>query len=220
PTRARLCRLARVSDDGDKRIFHARFAAFEPRAPANLGGRALSQHTPRIHNCDPITVFGFTHEVSGHDNGHALLGQRYDASPELAARQRIGAAGRLVEKEYLGLMYQRRRHRQALFESSWQLSARQVGERAKLEPLQCPSDALLFALATQAIRAGKKFQVFTDRKLAIERKLLGDITDALTCRGAGSPEIHAGNAERAAGSRQQSTEHAKGSGLAGAIRSE
>ena len=87
-------------DDRDKRVFHGRRAALiGARAAANLGGRALRQHPAGVHDRDAIAVFRFFHEVRGHHHGDALLGERGDAAPKLAPRQRIGAAGRLVEKQ-------------------------------------------------------------------------------------------------------------------------
>src|SRR6266545_5240921 len=117
-------------------------------------------------------------------------------------------------------MHKRRRHGQALLVSSRQIAARQVGERTELELFQSPVDALLFSLAAQVICAGEKFEIFTDRQLAIERKLLRDVTDSLTRRGARAPEIHAGDAKCTAGRRQQSAEHAKRGRLAGAVGTE
>ena len=47
-----------------------------------------------------------------------------------------------------------------------------------------------------------------------------DVTDSLTRRGAGAPEIHAGDAKRTAGRRQQSAEHAKRGRLARPVGTE
>ena len=52
------------------------------------------------------------------------FGQRRDAPPELAPRQRIGAAGGLVQKQNLRLVQQRRGHRQPLLEAAGQMAAR------------------------------------------------------------------------------------------------
>ena len=53
----------------------------------------------------------------------AACGKRRDAPPELAPRQRIGAAGGFVQKQDLGLVQQAGGHRQALLEAAGQLAA-------------------------------------------------------------------------------------------------
>ena len=132
--------IARLFDDGDERVFHGRLAARLGAArAADFGRRALGQHAAGIHDRDAVAVFGFLHEMRGDDHGHALLGQRGDPPPEFAAGQRIGAAGRLVEKQNLRLVQQRGGHRQALLESAGQLAAGQARQRRQFELLAAPS---------------------------------------------------------------------------------
>ena len=47
---------------------------------------------------DAVAVLGFVQVVRGHQHGHAGPGEVVDQPPELAARQRIDAAGGLVEE--------------------------------------------------------------------------------------------------------------------------
>ena len=80
------------------------------------------------------------------------FGQGGDAPPELAARQRIGAAGRLVEEQDLGLVQQGGGHRQALLEAAGQLAAGEARQRFELELLAATVDAL----ARLRCRAGRR----------------------------------------------------------------
>ena len=94
-----------------------------PGEAADFGRRSLREDPAAIQDRDAVAIFGFFHEMRGDDDGDALLGQRGDAPPELAPGQRIGAAGRLVEKQDLGLVQQRRRHGEPLLEAAGELSA-------------------------------------------------------------------------------------------------
>src|SRR5690606_35153826 len=108
----------------DERVFHARLA-IRRSAPfgANLRRGALRERLTRIEDQYPIAVLRLFHEMSGDDDRHPLLTQRVDAGPELAPRDRVRAARRLVEKEHVGLVEQRRRERKPLLEAARQLVA-------------------------------------------------------------------------------------------------
>jgi hypothetical protein len=101
-----------------------------------------------------------------------------DALPELAARERIGAAGGFIQEQNLRPVQQRSRHGQALLEPSGQLRARQPtnGVRARTDswPRQCARAA---SSPFEAVGAREEVQVLTDRQLPIERELLRDIAD-------------------------------------------
>ena len=146
-----------------------------------------------------------------------LLGQRRDPPPEFAARQRIGAAGRLVEKQDFRLVQQCGGHRQPLLVAAGQLAAGSACDAAELELLQRPGDAFALAAAAQPIGAGEEVQVLDHGELAIERELLRHVADALPGRGAGVAQIDAGDAQRAAAGRQQTAEHAERGRLAGPV---
>ncbi len=76
------------------------------------------------------------------------------------------------------------------------------------------------ALAGEPIGAGEEVEVLGDRQLAVERELLRHVADALARRGARRAQVDAGDAQRAAGRRQQAAEHAEGGRLAGAVGAE
>ena len=114
--------------------------------------RALREHPAGIHDRDPVAVFRLLHEVRGDDDGHALLGERGDAAPEGAARQRIGAAGRLIEKQDLRLVQQRRGHGEALLVAARQLRARSCARARRARIAPAPSRCALAC----ARRAGRR----------------------------------------------------------------
>ena len=150
-------RPARLLDHGDEGILHRRLGAgsASPRA-ADLRGRALRQHLSGIHDRDAVAVFGLFHEMGGDDDGDALFGQRGDAPPEFAARQRVRAAGRLIQEQDLRLVQQGGGHGQPLLVAAGQLRAGDAAARPELELLHRPLDALALAFAAQAVGAGEK----------------------------------------------------------------
>jgi hypothetical protein len=126
----------RLLDDADEGLFHvdalaAVFATLHLRA--HLCRRADGQHLARVLDHDAVAVLGFFHEVRGDDDGGAAFGQRRDAAPELAARQRVGAAGGLVQEQDLGLVQQAGGHGQALLVAAGQLAAGRVEFMGQVE---------------------------------------------------------------------------------------
>ena len=138
------------------------------RMATDGGGRTLREYPAGIQDRDAVAVFGFFHEVSRYHNCHSLFGERGNAPPKLTASQRIGTAGRLVEKKRLRFMQQCCRHRQALLETARQMIAWQICQRRQVKLPQSPGDPVAFVRAAQVIGAGKKFQIFAHRELPIE----------------------------------------------------
>ena len=66
-------------------------------------GRAVHRLYPTVyHDTDTMAVLGFVHIVGGHKYGDALCGGFVYHIPELSARYRVYATGRLVEKDDFG----------------------------------------------------------------------------------------------------------------------
>ena len=93
----RTSRIGRSS----KRGFSSRRRA-ERREPAGVDDRHA------------IAALGLVQVVRRHEHGRAAVRQVVDQPPELAARHRIDAAGRLVEKDDRRLVQQRAAERQPL----------------------------------------------------------------------------------------------------------
>ena len=83
-----------------------------------------------------------------------------------------------------------------------------------------PVDAFAPPRAAQPIGARKEIEILDDRQIAIERKLLGDITEPLASRRTRGMEIDASHAQRAMGWREQAAEHAEGGRFACPVRPE
>ena len=78
-----------------------------------LRGRAERDHAAAVHQRDAMAVFGFVHVMRGDEDGVAGRGKLVDQLPEVAARDGIDAAGRLVQKQNRRLVQDRAAQRQA-----------------------------------------------------------------------------------------------------------
>ncbi len=80
---------------------------------------------------DAVTALGLVEVVRRHQHRHAGLRQRVDQAPELPPRQRIDAAGRLVEEEDRRLVQDGAPERQTLAPAAGQIARERI-----LAPLQ------------------------------------------------------------------------------------
>src|ERR1700751_4995738 len=112
------------------------------------------------------------------------------------------------------------RHREPLLIAPGEEAARLAHEWFELELLQRPGDAVAPAHPTQPIGARKELEVLDDRQIAVERKLLGDITELLPGGSASRVKVEASHSQRAMRWREQAAEHAEGRGFAGPVRPE
>ncbi len=218
--RAANLRLVRLNQ-GDEGVFHRRIGQrVGANAPANLTGRAKGQNLAQRHQHQMIAILGLVHEMGGDHDGHPRFGQMVDALPELAPRQRIDAGGRLIEKQNGRLMHQRTSQREPLLVAQRQFHGLGIGILAQVELIKGPGQPLFAPCAAQAIGRGEKIQVLPCSEIAVERKFLRHIADALARVCAGRAQIGARNAQRAGRRWQQAAEHAKSRALARAIGTE
>ena len=80
----------------------------------DLGGRAERREPAGVNQRDAMAALRFVEIVRRHEHRHAFLRERVDETPELAARQRIDAARRLVEEEDRRLVEDGAAEREAL----------------------------------------------------------------------------------------------------------
>ena len=70
----------------------------------------------------------------------------------------------------------------------------------------------------QAVGTCEELEILRDGKLAVERKLLGDIADFSTSLGASVTQVHSGHLQGSTCRSEQAANHAESCGLAGTIR--
>ena len=71
-----------------------------PWRALDAAGRCPRRPVLRHHEAQPVALFGFFQIVRGHQDGGAHVGQPVDHAPEGAARQRIHAGGRFIQKQH------------------------------------------------------------------------------------------------------------------------
>ncbi|MEI2652457.1 MAG: hypothetical protein V9G12_09930 [Microthrixaceae bacterium] len=112
------------------------------------GGPSLMMRPSRIK---PMRVqrMRLVHVGRADQDGQvAAAQQRHDQPPEILARHRVNAGGRLVEQQHLGLVDQRQRQPQLLLHAAGKLAGAAVAEGRQPDELQN------FLAARRPLRAG------------------------------------------------------------------
>ena len=142
-------------------------------------GRAEGGELARVNDGNAMAVLGFVQIVGRHQHRDAALREVADQIPELPARQRIDAAGRLVEK------HDRR------LDGGWRSRARAAGaSRRRARWSACarglrgrPSSRTNARrsskrLAAETVDAAEEADVLIDRQRLVEREALRHVADA------------------------------------------
>ena len=133
-----------------------------PRPRLDLGGRAGRQHLAGVHRDQQIETLGLFHIGGGDDHAHGLAATRcahpLHQLPELPARQRIDAGGRLVEDQQVGIVDQRAAQPEFLPHAAGEFLRRPVGEGQEA------------GVAHQRFRAGRAFRRGPGRTAARRRR--------------------------------------------------
>ena len=97
-------------------------------AGQNLRRRSFGEHAPGIDRHDPIETLSLLHVGGGDQYGEArpVRPDVVDEPPELPARQRIDAGGRLVQDQEIGIVDQGAAERELLLHPAGQLAGRAI----------------------------------------------------------------------------------------------
>src|SRR5258708_31980543 len=102
-----------------------------------------------------------------------------DHSPKRASGQRIDARSWLDEKHYAGLVHDGAAERKALFPSPRQTAGDLLFLALKSGKIEHPAFFLFKLFRGHAVDAAEEIQIFRDRKIVVERKLLRHVADLL-----------------------------------------
>ena len=133
-----------------------------------------------MHQRHAIAAPRFVHVRRRDDGRQALILEAAEQIPELAARDRINARGRLVEKEDVGAMHERAAERELLLHAARERAGAAILERLELHVDRF--DLLVLALDGRAEDRGKEHEVFEHAQIRIEREAAGHVADALAER--------------------------------------
>ena len=146
--------------------------------------RAAGQHPAGIHRHQPVEALGLLHIGGGHDDAHLRPPgtNAGDQLPEMPARQRIDAGGRLVEDQQIGIVDQRAAEAELLLHAARKLAGRPVGKGRKPGAVEQGRDAGLAMRAVMAEQPAEEIDILEDRQCRIEiaAEALRHVGDART----------------------------------------
>ena len=187
----------------------------------DLARRADRRERAGVDQRDAVAALGFVQIVGGDQHGDARLREHVDQAPELAPRQRIDAAGRLVEEQDRRLVEDRAAERQPLPPAAGEVARQRRLAAAQAGHLDHELAARGERRAGQPVDAAPERDVLIDGEQLVQREPLRHVADALLdafgiaasrrCRRpVAVPRRRA----------QQPAQHADGGGLAGAVAAE
>ena len=133
-----------------------------------------------MHQRDTVAALGLVHEVSGEEDGDAIIAGKVDQrAPERVACHRVDARSRFIENEDRRPVQHRHRKLQPLLDAqrqAFRLRIRYVFQIVALQQLlHTPFDLV----CGQMIEMRVQLEILPDRKLPIEGERLRHVTDVL-----------------------------------------
>ena len=124
---------------------------------------------------EAMAALGFVHVMRGDEHGQALRGQAMDFFPEIAARLRIDACCRFVEKEEFRPVDKAGGERETLFPPAGKLPGELGFASFKPKTLQ----HLRYRLGgvRHFVDVGDEAQIFGQREILVEAEPLGHVAD-------------------------------------------
>ena len=109
---------------------------------------------------DAMAALGFV-EISGRcENRHAFRGQLVKDAPEVAARNRIDAGGRLIQQDHLGPMNERADQAELLLHAAGKFAGQPLAELAHARGLQQLRGAVFALRRSHSEQIGVEANVF------------------------------------------------------------
>ena len=139
-------------------------------AGLDFGRGSGCQDLARIHRHQPIEPLGFLHIGGRHDHAHAGTARTdaVDQFPELAARERIDAGGRLIQNEQIRIVNERAAQAEFLAHAARQLLRRPIFEGSQPGAVQQFRDSPFAFVAGLSEQAAEKLDVLADAQVGIE----------------------------------------------------
>ena len=179
--------------------------------------RVERQQLALVQQRDAIEALGFVHVGRADDHGDALRHHVVHDQPQVAARDRVDAKGRLVEQQDLRLVDQRTRQAELLLHAARQLAGQPVLERRKIGKFKQALHARRTLGLRHLVQVGVEVQVLEHRHVGVQAEALRHVGDDVLH--AFRVTRHADAAERRVAGRrtQHAGQHAQRRCLAGAV---
>ena len=207
-------RLAIAGGDFDQN----RFGAARPRLQV---AHRVGRHQLALVDDDHLLagLFDFGKDVGAEDDG-VVAGQALDQVAGFIDLLGIEARCRLVENQHVGVVNDRLRQPDALAIAFGEFAQKLVPDIRHKAAFADVVDALLQLSAGQALELAHEAQIFGSLHLGIERRRLGQISDALLDLEGLFENIEAGDRSRARRWGKKAGEHAHGRRLSRAVGAE
>ena len=207
--RAGLAR--RVGGDCDDFARHQRFQRL---------GRVAIEHLARTQETQPGAAFGFVEIGRRNDDRDALASQSVENAPEIAARDRIDAGGRLIEQQNLRRMYERAGQPELLLHAAGQLPGAALAERRHARSLKEARRALVSRAPVDAEQVGEEFDVLVDREILVKPEALGHVADVRSRQLGVGDDIDSFDRDRTLVRRHHRRQQAHDCRFSGAVRAD
>ena len=142
-----------------------------------FGGGAEGGELARLDDGDAMTVLRLVKVMRRHQHRHAVPREIADQVPESSSRERIDAAGRLVEKHDSGFVEDGATKREALAPSAGQIACERVFASQQARHLEHELAARHETFTRQSVDAAEELDVLIDRQRLVERELLRHVAD-------------------------------------------
>ena len=159
------------------------------RCALSSAGVPRGDHPAVVHRGEPIEPLRLLHVGGGDHDAHrrSPRADAVDQLPELPARQRVDAGGRLVEDQQVRIVDQRAAQRQLLLHAARQLAGRPVGKRIETGRGEQLRDALLRARLWAGRTGGRRSRgsrTRVKRRVQVAPEALRHVGDARQARAA------------------------------------
>ena len=169
---------------------------------------------------DAMAVLRLVEIVRRDQHGDARRRELIDEIPEVAPRQRVDAAGRLVEKDDRRLVKNRAAEREALAPAAGQIARARALAPFEARHLEDEAAALVEPRPVEAVDAAEEADVLVDGEPLVEREPLRHVADAALDAFRIAADVDAADRRGAARRLQQPAQHADRGRLAGAVAAE
>ena len=141
-----------------------------PVPALSSAGRSGRQHLAGVHRRQPVEPLGLLHIGGRHDDAHAgaARADAVDQLPELAARERVDAGGRLVQNQQIRIVDQRAAEAEFLPHAARELLRRPIFKGRQPGAFEQFGDSPVALVTGLSEQAAEELDVLADAQIGIE----------------------------------------------------
>ena len=199
------------------RVGRFHLIAFFRDLVADRVGRVALDQPPVVHQTHTVAALRLIEVSRGYQNGDAVFHQLIQDGPEMAARNRIDAVGRLVQEQDFRAVQQGTHQAELLLHAAGKFAGLAAAEGFHAgHAQQVRQDAPALG-GRHAEQVGIELHVFVDGEIGVEAEALGHVADGVLDGLGIFGHVMAGDPGLALARIEQTAQHPQCGGLAGAI---